>query len=141
MESEEEDPLEREDDEDEEQHGSRSLVGFMFGNVDSNMRLEEGYLDEARLIRVLPGHLAPSLVGCMTLHANARANAIDVLTLGVFFSGCSWTIGSPGKRCRRAGRHHSPGDRCPSLNVLLVIIDSSAWCARTVAKLPCCCTD
>ncbi len=34
MESEEEDPLEREDDEDEEQHGSRSLVGFMFGNVD-----------------------------------------------------------------------------------------------------------
>ena len=75
MESEEEDPLEREDDEDEEQHGSRSLVGFMFGNVDSNMRLEEGYLDEASLIRVLPGHLTPSVPGCMTLHAHACANA------------------------------------------------------------------
>ena len=76
MESEEENPLEREDgDEDEEQHGSRSLVGFMFGNVDSNMRLEDDYLDEASLLRILPGHLAPSVAGCMTLHAHACASA------------------------------------------------------------------
>jgi hypothetical protein len=48
MDSEEEDPPEREDDDQGgEQHGSRSLVGFMFGNVDSNMRLEDDYLDEA----------------------------------------------------------------------------------------------
>ena len=37
----------RDDEEDEEENGNQFLVGFMFGNVGTDMRLEEDYLDEA----------------------------------------------------------------------------------------------
>ena len=37
----------RNDEEDEEEDGNQFLVGFMFGNVGTDMRLEEDYLDEA----------------------------------------------------------------------------------------------
>ena len=42
------------------------------------------------------GHLAPSVVGCMTLHANARANAVDVLTLGIFSQDVRGQLGALG---------------------------------------------
>lgn len=45
MESEEEDPNEEEGEGDE--NGNQFMVGFMFGNVGKDMRLEEDYLDEA----------------------------------------------------------------------------------------------
>ena len=44
MDSEEEGPN---DEEGEEDDGNQFLVGFMFGNVGTDMRLEEDYLDEA----------------------------------------------------------------------------------------------
>lgn len=37
----------RNDEEDEEEDGNQFLVGFMFGNVGTDMRLEEDYLDKA----------------------------------------------------------------------------------------------
>lgn len=45
MESEEEDQNEEEGEGDE--NGNQFMVGFMFGNVGKDMRLEEDYLDEA----------------------------------------------------------------------------------------------
>lgn len=39
--------VDKEDELEEEDNNGSSLVGFMFGNVDKNMRLEDDYLDEA----------------------------------------------------------------------------------------------
>ncbi len=44
MDSQEEGPN---DEKAEEENGNQFLVGFMFGNVGTDMRLEEDYLDEA----------------------------------------------------------------------------------------------
>ena len=44
------------DEEADEENGNKFLVGFMFGNVGTDMRLEEDYLDEASC----SGHFRPS---------------------------------------------------------------------------------
>ena len=41
------------EEEDDDEQGGHSLVGFMFGNVDKDMRLQEDYLDKARLSQTL----------------------------------------------------------------------------------------
>ena len=35
------------EEEDDDEQGGHSLIGFMFGNVDKDMRLQEDYLDKA----------------------------------------------------------------------------------------------
>ena len=40
-----------EEEEEEEQQQGNGLVGFMFGNVDKDMQLEEDYMDEVWLLR------------------------------------------------------------------------------------------